>query len=373
MSLTVNNNTPVQPNTQIGGGTQVETSNQQKITEEAATIIQGASLFVNTSETKVDNTSRVVKTGGKDVDVDEVPELDDETVNAVLSVIEDLEKLIAELRSESTDEQIKLTKERIAGLRDKLKTQHTERLDKVNKQMEQIDKATDAKKSQEKMGILSCVIAVVTAIVAVVAVAAAIFTGGASLAVGIAIIAGLGALCNVASAALTVYQTANQDELEQQVKDKAAEYRKQGMSTSEAWKKASSDVNDKFLIANICLAVGGMIGGLALGGSTSVSSAVQLISLVQTGLSAASMVSSAVSAGIQSDASDKSYDAQSTQAELELLESLLEKLKKALEEDSDELQTLLQQLMESVSQLAQLLQSAVNATDEIVQQTGETA
>jgi len=371
----VNNNAPVQQNPQVmGDGTQVGTEDQQKIAAEAATIIQGASLFVDIGETVLDSISRVGgKIGGKDVDVDEVPELDEESVKSMITILDDLEKLIAELKSESTEEQIQLTKERIASLRDKLKTQHKDRLDKVETQMEQIDAATDAKKSQEKMGILSCVLAVVSAVVAVAAVLAAVFTGGASIAIGIAVIAGIGALCNVASAALTIYQTVEQDKLEQEVKDKAAEYRKQGMSSSEAWKKASSEVNDKFLIANLCLSIGGMIGGLALGGTTSVSNVVQIIGLIQTGLSAASMVSGAVNAGIQSDASDKSYDSQATQAELQHLEALLEKLKKALEEDSDELQALIQQLMEAMTQLAQLLESAVSATDEIVQQTGETA
>lgn len=374
MSMTVQNN-PVhnQPQVQVPvDPSQVQNQGAaDKVAADALSIISGANLMVQ-DNLRTDPTKRVANTG-KAVDIDEVPELDDEDVKAMLAILDDLEKLIAELKNDSTEEQIAIAKERIASLRDKLKQQHTERLDKVDQSMKDIDKATDAKKSQERMGILSCVLAVVSAIVAVVAVAAAIFTGGASLAIAAAVIAGVGALCNVANAGLTIYQTVNKDGLEQQVKDKAEQYRDQGMSSSEAWKKASSEVNDKFLIASICLSVGGLIGGLALGGASSMGDLVKLVGLIQTGLSAASVTAGIANMVVSSDASDASYDAQSTQAELKQLEALLEKLKKALEDDNGELQKLLQELQQALVQLAQLLEGAVSTTEEVANNTGATA
>ena len=373
MSLAVNNNTPVRQNINtpaVGGGTpQVDA---EKIMQEATSIMEGVGLFVAEMNLNGVETKSFVNTGKK-VDIDEVPELDSESVENMLTILEDLEKLIAELKSDSTEEQIQLAKERIANLRDKLKQQQTERLGKIDESMKQIDEATDAQKSQKKMGIFSCVMAVLSAIIAVAAVAAALFTGGASIAVAVAVIGCIGALCNVGSAAVTIYQTANQEELQQQVKDKAAEYREQGMSSSEAWKKASSDVNDKFMIASIALSIGGLVGGLVMGGANSVSNVAQIIAIVQAGMSAVSIAGSIANAVISDDASDKSYDSQATQAELQQLEALLEKLKKALDEDSEELQKLLQALQESLAQLAQLMQSSVSTTDEIAQQTGATA
>ena len=366
MSFAVNNNTPVRQNINtpaVGGGTpQVDA---EKIMQEATSIMEGVGLFVAEMNLNGVETKSFVNTGKK-VDIDEVPELDSESVENMLTILEDLEKLIAELKSDSAEEQIQLAKERIANLRDKLKQQQAERPGKI-------DEATDAQKSQKKMGIFSCVVAVLSAIIAVAAVAAALFTGGASIAVAVAVIGCIGALCNVGSAAVTIYQTANQEELQQQVKDKAAEYREQGMSSSEAWKKASSDVNDKFMIASIALSIGGLVGGLVMGGANSVSNVAQIIAIVQAGMSAVSMAGSIANAVISDDASDKSYDSQATQAELQQLEALLEKLKKALDEDSEELQKLLQALQESLAQLAQLMQSSVSTTDEIAQQTGATA
>lgn len=218
MSFAVNNNTPVRQNINtpaVGGGTpQVDA---EKIMQEATSIMEGVGLFVAEMNLNGVETKSFVNTGKK-VDIDEVPELDSESVENMLTILEDLEKLIAELKSDSAEEQIQLAKERIANLRDKLKQQQTERLGKIDESMKQIDEATDAQKSQKKMGIFSCVVAVLSAIIAVAAVAAALFTGGASIAVAVAVIGCIGALCNVGSAAVTIYQTANQKELQQQVK-----------------------------------------------------------------------------------------------------------------------------------------------------------
>ena len=62
-----------------------------------------------------------------------------------------------------------------------------------------------------------------------------------------------------------------------------------------------------------------------------------------------------------------------SEADLARLEALLEKLKKALEEDSDEIKALLQQLMEAMADLAQLLESAQETTDQITNEIGATA
>ena len=76
---------------------------------------------------------------------------------------------------------------------------------------------------------------------------------------------------------------------------------------------------------------------------------------------------------ISNMASDASYDSQSAEAELAQLEAVLQKLKKALDEETSQIQVLIQQLMDALADLAQLLESATSTTDEIAQQTGATA
>lgn len=372
MSLTIQtNNTTPQVQQPVGQEQQIQPQGAPSV-DQLADLMQ-APLVVETI-----TNARTMETGkaqsdGKKVDPAEVPELDVTDVKDLMSIIDDLEKIIAMLKNDSTEEQIAVAKERIAALREQLNREHGDRLGKIDESLNKMDEAADAAKAQKKMGIFSCVMAVVAALVAVVAVAAAVFTGGASLAIGFAVFASLGALCSCASAGLTIYQQCNQDEMQQKVKDKAQEYRDQGMSASEAWKQASEDVNRPFLIANICLAVGGLVCGLASGGLGAAGELSSILSLVQSGLSGASMIAGIVNLEISDDASDKNFDAQTTQAELSRLEAMLEKLKKALDENNDEIQKLVQQLMESLSQLAELLQSAVSTTDEIVQQTGATA
>jgi DNA-binding GntR family transcriptional regulator len=73
------------------------------------------------------------------------------------------------------------------------------------------------------------------------------------------------------------------------------------------------------------------------------------------------------------NANEANYDAQVSEADLARLEALLEKLKKALEEDSDEIKALLQQLMEAMADLSKLLESAQETTDQITGEIGATA
>ena len=93
MSMTVQNN-PVhnQPQVQVPvDPSQVQNQGAaDKIAADALSIISGANLMVQ-DNLRTDPTKRVANTG-KAVDIDEVPELDDEDVKAMLAILDERKK-----------------------------------------------------------------------------------------------------------------------------------------------------------------------------------------------------------------------------------------------------------------------------------------
>ena len=81
----------------------------------------------------------VVGGTAKAIDLNEVPQLDPNDVRGLSEIVEDLEKLLAELKNDSTEKQIDATKERIKNLKSKLDTQFKERLDKIDETMQKLD------------------------------------------------------------------------------------------------------------------------------------------------------------------------------------------------------------------------------------------
>jgi hypothetical protein len=377
--MTVNNNTP-QVNTQMGmpptvgtDGT-IETNGTQTPAAADAPLIQGVGVQIteNTSSMRMSG----VKLHGapsKTVDLNEVPELDDEDVRGLVEILEDLEKLLAELKGESTEEQIAAAKERVASLKSKLLQQQSERLNKIDESMQKIDEANRAKQIQEASKWMNIALAIVGAVIAIAAAVAAVVTAGSTLGIVVAVFACIGAAASTANTGLTIYQEAASDSIKQDIKDKAAEYREQGMGAAEAMKKATEDVTDKFLIASIVLSGVSIVCGLVGSAGSAAGSAARVLSSIQTITGGLSLAGGILSTIATNNANDANYDAQMTEAELARLEALIEKLKKALEEDSDEIKALLQQLMEAMAELSKLLESAQETTDEITNGIGATA
>ena len=383
MSITtINNATAAVPQTQVpqtaDGDAAIQGDATGKIESGDAPIIQGAGLVITEAAEvgrkaaagKVDSTK-------KTVDVNEVPELDAEDVRSLVAIIEDLEKLIAELKNSSTEEQIAATKERIANLREKLGTEFKDRMAKIDETIDKMNEAARLKQAQEATSWLNVALSVLGAVVAVVvavaAIAAAVASGGAALPVVVAVFACIGALSSMANTGLSVYQQVAKDDIQQDVKDKAAEYRAAGMSDSAAMKKATEEVTDKFLTASLVLAGVSLVCGLVGGFGSAAGSAVKIVSTISAVLSGAGMAGGAAGIVVSNYANDANYDSQSAQAELSHLEALLQKLKKALDDETQEIQALIQQLLDATADLAQLLESAATTTDEIAQQTGATA
>ena len=269
-------------------------------------------------------------------------------------------------------EGIAAAKERVANLKAKLMQQHTERLAKIEDSMQKLDEANRAKKLEEASKWMNIAFAVVGVVLAVAAAALAIASAGTAVGVAIAVFACIGAAATAANAGLTIYQEAAKDNIKQDIKDKAAEYREQGFNASEAMKKATEDVTEGFLIASCVLAGVSIVCGLVSAGGV-VSNAAKVLSSVQTVMGGLSMAGGILGAVASNNANEANYDAQMSEADLSRLEALLEKLKKALEEDSDEIKVLLQQLMEAMADLSKLLESAQETTDQITGEIGATA
>ena len=379
MSMSVTNNTPPivpQPGTTGAtgpGGTPGMNEPQAPVAADAP-IIQGLGIYM-TESVAGPRTSGVGRPDApaKTVDISEVPELDDEDVRGLVEILEDLEKLIAELKGEATEEQIAAAKERVANLKSKLLQQHSERLNKIEDAMQKIQEAADARHIQEASKWMNIALAVVGAVIAIACAVAAVVTAGTSLAIAVAVFACIGAAASTANAALTIYQEAAKDTIQQDIKDKAEMYRSQGMGSAEAMKKATEDVTDKFMIASLVLSGISIICGVVGSAGSAAGSAARALSMLQTVTGGLSMVGGIFGVVASNNANDADYDAQKTQADLARLEALLAKLKKALEEDSDEIKALLQQLMEAMAELSQLLESAQETTDTITSEIGATA
>ena len=387
MSMTVNNNTPpVNPQMgmppTVGTDGTIETNGTQTPAAADAPVIQGVGVQIteNVSSTRMSGV-KLHDAPSKNVDINEIPELDDEDVRGLVEILEDLEKLLAELKGESTEEQIAAAKERVASLKSKLLQQQSERLNKIDESMQKIDEANRAKQIQEAskwmniaLAIVGAVIAIAAAVAAVAAIPeAAVVTAGSTLGIVVAVFACIGAAASTANTGLTIYQEAASDSIKQDIKDKAAEYREQGMGAAEAMKKATEDVTDKFLIASIVLSGVSIVCGLVGSAGSAAGSAARVLSSIQTITGGLSLAGGILSTIATNNANDANYDAQMTEAELARLEALIEKLKKALEEDSDEIKALLQQLMEAMAELSKLLESAQETTDEITNGIGATA
>ncbi len=380
MSITVNNNPAAVPppqipqNAGVDGNALIQGDATGKIETGDAPIIQGAGLII----TEADEVGRKGPAGRVDstkklVDVNEVPELDAEDVRSLAEIIGDLEKLIAELKNSSTEEQIAATKERIANLKEKIQTQFQDRLSKIDETIDKMNEAARLKQIQEASAWMNVALAIVGAVIAIAVAVAAVATAGAAAGVVVAVFACVGALAATGNAALSVYQQVAKDDIEQSVKDKAAEYRAQGMSDSEAMKKATEEVTDKFLTISLVLTGISVVCGFVGGFGSSAGSALRVISALQAVTSGIGMGSGVANLVISNMANDASYDSQSAEAELAQLEAVLQKLKKALDEETSQIQVLIQQLMDALADLAQLLESATSTTDEIAQQTGATA
>ena len=357
------------------GDAEIQGDTTDKIAAGDSSVIQGASLLVSDTP-EVGRKNPVGKAGStaKTVDINEVPQLDPKDVRALSEIFEDLEKLLAELKNESTEKQIVATKERINSLKGKLETQFKERLSKIDETMQKLDEAAALQRAQQASAWTNIALAFVGAFVAIVAAVVTVATCGAGFGILIGAAAVIGAIAATASAGLSLYQQLDKANIDQEIKDKAQEYRdKYGMSRSEAWKKATEDVTNKFVVASAVLSVVAIGCGLFGGFANAAGSAARILTGIQGILSGVGMGGGVIGLVISNESNNANYDAQATQAELATLEAVLARLQKKMDEETKQVQALIQELMSAMVDISQLLQSATDTTDVIAQHVGATA
>lgn len=273
-----------------------------------------------------------------------------------------LEKLIAYLQLDNEERQAEMARDRIATNKDSFAKEHEHRTEKINKSIADMDKAEKSRKASSIFGWIMAAIAVIVAVVACVA------TGG--LAVGPVV----GALVAVG------LQIANEAGVMDEVTEALSDFLvdKCGMSKSAAQIVAAIAIT----VAIIALSAG---SGWAAG-KVAVSSGLQatlshaISASVQNAAEIASKVATAVSRVVQLGsvtagcvAAYTGYKAGMSSADASETARFVAALKQRMEESQEELEAILELIQSNISQVANLIDSATDTSNEIARNIGSMA
>ena len=268
----------------------------------------------------------------------------------------DLEKLIAYLQLENSKEQAQSAKARIESMKGELELEHKDRKEKMDKSLKDMDEAAAARKRSSFFGWLMTGLAILGAVVACVA------TGG--LAVGAVIGAGI---------ALTAQILNETGVMEKIVGGLSDALQSLGMS------KMAADIVAQ--VAVMLVIVAASCGAGAAGAASSVTQLTSAIGkalqagaqLIKPALTIATGViglGSTVSGGV---GAYQTYKSGMSDAELKETEKYLAIIQQKMDEAEEELQKILQMIQDLVGQIAQLLSSQTDTTNEIAMQMGQMA
>ena len=268
----------------------------------------------------------------------------------------DLEKLIAYLQLENSKEQAEAAKTRIESMKGELELEHKDRKAKMDKSLKDMDEAAAARTRNKIFGWLMTGLAILGAVVACVA------TGG--LATGAVIGAG------IALGAQILNETGAMDKI---VSGISKGLQSLGMS------KMAADIVAQVAITLVIVAAS--IGAGAAGGAANVTeltgtiaralqSAARLVKpalTIATGLIGAG---STVSGGV---GAYQNYKSGMSDADLKETEKYLAIIQQRMDEAEEELEHILQMIQDFIGQIAQLLSSETETTNEIAMQMGQMA
>lgn len=279
------------------------------------------------------------------------------TSAAILSVLGDLEKILAESMTESNEKQVALAKERIKVLKDQILKTKDERLEKVSESMKEMEKAS-------KMNIFTKVFGwLMTVLTVVLAIAASIASGGAAV----------GPI--LAAVTAVAFQVLGETGVTDKIVEKLTEELKKGMS------KQAAQILSQVIVAVVQIAltvsvgmVGGMIeaaikeGGKALTQLAAsalkelIKSTAEDITLACKGLLAGGGLMMLFVGGCTAF---QQYRSGNEQAKLKELESFIARLQQWLDETDEELQKIVEQLQSLVSEILELVTNPVETSYEI--------
>lgn len=313
--------------------------------KEVVSLLGGRSVSVNANQ-RTDGAETGRPTGSTGV-----PALDNPA--DVKQLEANLEKLISYLQMDNEERQTQMAKDRIDIQKDTLDAERQNRKEKIDKSLKDMDKAAESRKASKIFGWLMTALAVIAAVVACVA------TGG--LAVGPVVGAGIAITCQVLS--------------ETGAMDKIIEKLAKGLESLGMSKQAAQ------ILAQVLITVAIMAASLgasfAGGGASAVANAVkggaETLEKVRAAIALVSLlvgVSSTVAGGV---GAYQSYKAGMSQADVSETEKVIAALKQRLEECEEELEQILQQLQNNVAQVAEMLSSATDTSNEIASNMGAMA
>ena len=330
------------------------------LTEDAQVLAKEvAGLLGSQASVRVTNTAAPAATAevGTATGATGVPALDnpdDPNQKAV-----DLEKLISYLQLENDKHQAELAKERIELQKGEMDQRHAEQMGKIKESLEQMDKAAKANLATKIFGWLMAAASVA------VAIAACVATGG--LALGAVIGAG------IAVGMCILNETGAMDKITEALADALKDA---GMSEQAAQIVAAVII----AVAMIAISLGAGFGGnaaaqgFAKGASQAVASTTMTMaknaqSIAQ--LAAAGLgVGTTVAGGV---ASAMNYKSGELKAETTEMEKFLAVMKQQLEESQEELEKILGQIQNIYSDIASIINSAIDTETEIAHKMGQMA
>ena len=259
------------------------------------------------------------------------------------AVQENLEKLIAYLKLDNDERQSEMAKDRIETQKATFEREHANRQEKIKETINKMEEAERTRKAQRVFGWLMAALAVVVAVVACVA------TGG--LAVGPVIGAIVAVGCQVLS------ETGVMDD----ITEKLAE------ALEPAFGKEASKIIAQVAI---CLAILAVSLGTGFAGASAIAEGAKAVANV---IRVATTVIGLAALGTSVAGVVQNYKAGTTQADLTETEKFLAILKQRMEESEEELNKILQAIQNSISQIADMLSSSTDTSDEIANKIGQMA
>ncbi|MBR1588118.1 MAG: type III secretion system translocon subunit SctE [Kiritimatiellae bacterium] len=323
--------------------------------KEVVSLLGGRNVSVNTTE-RTGNAET-----GRPIGATGVPALDNPA--DIKQIEANLEKLISYLQMDNEERQTAMAKDRIEIQKDSLDAERKSRSEKIDKALKDMDKAAESRKASKIFGWLMTALAVVAAVVACIA------TGG--LAIGPVVGAGIAIACQVLN--------------ETGVMDKIVEKLAKGLEGLGMSKQAAQILAQVLITVAIMAASLGT--GLAGGGAAAISNtikgatqaahavkiAAETMDKIRTAVAIASMVvglASTITGGV---ASYRNFNAGMAQADVSETEKFIAALKQRLDESEEELKQILLQLQAAVAQVAEMLSSATDTSNEIAQNLGAMA
>ena len=285
------------------------------------------------------------------------------TSDRMLSLLGDLEKILAESMTESNEKQLKLAKERIEVLKDQISKTKSERLKKVDDTMKEMDKAS-------KMGIFAKVFGwLMTIFTVAMAIATSVLSGGALAGAALA-----GAVAAVTFQVLN--ETGVMDKLTKALTESLQKH--QGHSKNKAQIFAQLATAAIQIGAMLACAGIGAIGGSVVSkvASEGFKAALKQLTMhfvkdcaTKTKLfcEIALPVGGALMTGVSLYNGIRQKEAGYKQADLKELEGFLARLQQGLDETDEELQKIVEQMQALVADILKLVTNPVETSEEIVQ------